>query len=96
VDHRRRRPDGHRRQQRRRPGDRRVSIAHQITGSAAWVAALIMMALADVLTRLAVVYARGRRLATAPVPALISDSPSSGGGSGSRDQGFGAVAMSEP
>jgi len=35
------------------------------------VAALIMMALADVLTRLIVIYARGRRLtaAAAPVPA---------------------------
>jgi hypothetical protein len=31
----------------------RFSIAHQITGFAAWVAALVMMALADVLTRLA-------------------------------------------
>ena len=44
----------------------RFSIAHHITGSGAWVAALVMMALADVLTRLAVVYLRGRRLATAP------------------------------
>ena len=38
------------------------SISHHITGSAAWTAALVMMALADVLTRLAVVYLRGRRL----------------------------------
>ncbi len=46
---------------------------HHITGSNAWVAALVMMALADVLTRLAVVYLRGRRLAAAPAaaPALI-------------------------
>jgi len=52
----------------------RFSIAHQITGSAAWVAALVMMALADVLTRLVVVYLRGRRLAAAPAaaPAPIS------------------------
>jgi hypothetical protein len=42
------------------------SVAHQITGADAWVAALVMMALADVLTRLAVLYARGRRLAVAP------------------------------
>jgi hypothetical protein len=42
------------------------SIAHRITGSDAWVAALVMMALADVLTRLVVVYLRGRRLATSP------------------------------
>ena len=52
------------------PAIARFSIAHQITGSAAWVAALIMMALADVLTRLIVIYVRGRRLtaAAAPVP----------------------------
>ena len=56
------------------PAIARFSIAHQITGSAAWVAALMMMALADVLTRLVVIYLRGRRLAadsaasTAAVP----------------------------
>jgi len=44
------------------PAIARFSIAHQITGSAAWVAALIMMALADVLTRLVVIYVRGSRL----------------------------------
>jgi hypothetical protein len=44
----------------------RFSVAHHITGSAAWVAALVMMALADVLTRLVVIYLRGRRLAAAP------------------------------
>ncbi len=48
------------------PAIARFSVAHHITGSAAWVAALVMMALADVLTRLVVVYLRGRRLATAP------------------------------
>ena len=47
------------------PAIARFSIAHQITGSAAWVAALIMMALADVLARLAVIYLRGRRLTAA-------------------------------
>jgi hypothetical protein len=47
------------------------SVAHHITGPAAWTAALVMMALADVLTRLVVVYLRGRRLTarTAPVTA---------------------------
>ncbi len=45
------------------PAIARFSIAHHITGSDAWVAALVMMALADVLTRLVVVYFRGRRLA---------------------------------
>ena len=56
------------------PAIARFSIAHQITGPAAWVAALIMMALADVLTRLVIVYARGRRLtaaAAAPAPAAV-------------------------
>ena len=42
------------------PAIGRFSIAHHITGSGAWVAALVMMALADVLTRLVVVYLRGR------------------------------------
>ena len=57
------------------PAIARFSMAHHITGSDAWVAALVMMALADVLTRLVVVYLRGRRLAaesaasTAAVPA---------------------------
>jgi hypothetical protein len=58
------------------PAIARFSIVHQITGSAAWVAALIMMALADVLTRLAVVYARGRRLAAAPA-AIPAPAPAS-------------------
>ena len=49
------------------PAIARFSVAHHITGSAAWVAALMLMALADVLTRLAVIYSRGRRLAAAPV-----------------------------
>jgi hypothetical protein len=48
------------------PAIARFSVAHHITGSAAWVAALVMMALADVLTRLVVIYLRGRRLAAAP------------------------------
>jgi hypothetical protein len=51
------------------PAIARFSIANHITGSAAWVAALIMMALADVLTRLVIIYLRGRRLsASAPAP----------------------------
>ena len=51
------------------PAIARFSIANHITGSAAWIAALIMMALADVLTRLAIIYLRGRRLASSsPAP----------------------------
>ena len=45
------------------PAIARFSVAHHITGSAAWIAALVMMALADVLTRLVVIYLRGHRLA---------------------------------
>ncbi len=48
------------------PAIARFSVAHHITGSAAWVAALVMMALADVLTRLVVIYLRGHRLAAGP------------------------------
>jgi hypothetical protein len=46
------------------PAIARFSVAHHVTGPAAWVAALVMMALADVLTRLVVIYLRGHRLAT--------------------------------
>jgi hypothetical protein len=53
----------------------RFSVAHHITGSAAWVAALVMMALADVLTRLVVIYLRGRRLAAARRPPPASRQP---------------------
>jgi hypothetical protein len=48
------------------PAIARFSIAHPITGSSAWVAALVMMALADVLTQMVVIYLRGRRLAEGP------------------------------
>ena len=51
------------------------SIAHHITGSAAWTAALVMMALADVLTRLAVVWIRGRRLTATATPATAAPAP---------------------
>ena len=50
------------------PAITRFTIAHQIEGKTAWVAALIMMALADVLTRLIVIYVRGRRLTSAAAP----------------------------
>jgi hypothetical protein len=54
------------------PAIARFSVAHQITGSAAWVAALVMVALADVLTRLVVIYLRGRRLAGSPAAATAA------------------------
>jgi hypothetical protein len=51
------------------PAIARFSVAHHITGAAAWVAALVMMALADVLTRLVIIYLRGHRLAAGPAAA---------------------------
>ena len=48
------------------------SIAHHITGPGAWTAALVMMALADVLTRLAVVWIRGRRLTATSIPVITA------------------------
>ena len=51
------------------PAIARFSTAHHITSASAWVAALIMMALADVLTRLAVIYLRGCALTARPAPA---------------------------
>ena len=61
------------------PAIARVSIAHHITGPAAWTAALVMMALADVLTRLAVVYLRGRRLTTQATPVIAASVPAGAG-----------------
>jgi hypothetical protein len=55
------------------------SIAHHITGPAAWTAALVMMALADVLTRLAVVYLRGRRLTARATPLIAVSVPAGAG-----------------
>ena len=54
------------------PAIARFSVAHHITGSAAWVAALVMMALADVLTRLVVIYLRGRRLAAGSAASAVA------------------------
>ncbi len=48
------------------------SIAHHITGPGAWTAALVMMALADVLTRLVVVYLCGRRLTATGTPVIVT------------------------
>jgi hypothetical protein len=51
----------------------RFSVAHSITSVDAWVAALFLMALAEVVTRLAVLWIRSRRLpaATAAAPAAV-------------------------
>jgi hypothetical protein len=52
------------------PAIERFSIGHSITTVDAWVAALFLMALAEVVTRLAVLWIRSRRLpaTTAPTP----------------------------
>ena len=57
------------------PAIARFSMAHQITGSAAGVAAQVMMAQADVLTRLAGIYLRGRRLAASPAALAAAPVP---------------------
>jgi hypothetical protein len=56
------------------PAIERFSVAHSITSVDAWVAALFLMALAEVVTRLVVLWIRSRRLpaptaASAQVPA---------------------------
>jgi len=48
------------------PAIGRFSVAHHITSAQAWAAALVMMALADVLTRLTMLLVRSRRLAALP------------------------------
>jgi hypothetical protein len=56
-----------------------VSIAHHITGPAAWTAALVMMALADVTARLVTVYLRGRSLAATATPVIAASVPAGAG-----------------
>jgi hypothetical protein len=55
----------------------RFSAAHQITSGDAWVAALFAMALAEVITRVAVLRLRASRLpaATSQSPVVTSQSP---------------------
>lgn len=48
----------------------RFSLTHHITSDQAWVAAFVLMALTEVVTRLATIFVRGRLLtATRPAPA---------------------------
>ncbi|MCE0534129.1 hypothetical protein LWF15_01250 [Kineosporia rhizophila] len=49
----------------------RLSIEHSITGADAWVAAFVLMALTEVVTRLATIYLRSRAL-TGAVPVLAA------------------------
>jgi hypothetical protein len=51
------------------------SIAHHITGPAAWTAAVVMMALADVTARLVTVYLRERRLTASTTPVIVTSVP---------------------
>ncbi|WP_031516152.1 hypothetical protein [Streptomyces sp. NRRL F-5123] len=51
----------------------RFSVAHHITGDQAWVAAFVLMALTEVVTRLATIFVRSRML-TAGKPAPASHS----------------------
>jgi len=55
------------------------SIAHHITGPAAWTAALAMMALADVTARLVTVYVRGHRLTASTTPVIVTSVQASAG-----------------
>ena len=56
------------------PAIERFSIAHSITSVNAWVAALFLMAIAEVVVRLAVLGLRARRTpgTTAPVQVPVS------------------------
>ncbi|MEU1616629.1 hypothetical protein ABZ479_04905 [Streptomyces sp. NPDC005722] len=44
----------------------RFSVAHDITGSQAWVAAFVLMALTEVVTRLATIFLRSRTVGRSP------------------------------
>ncbi|MEV8227080.1 hypothetical protein AB0P41_13635 [Streptomyces sp. NPDC079167] len=49
----------------------RFSVTHHITGDQAWVAAFVLMALTEVVTRLATIFLRSRsRTVTRPAPAF--------------------------
>lgn len=57
------------------PAIERFSVAHQITSSSAWVTAIILMALAEVLARTTVLRLRARTLRTAvAAPVSVFDS----------------------
>jgi len=60
------------------PAIARFSVAHSITSADAWVAALVMMALAEVIARLAVLWVRARQLPAASVPASAAAKASVG------------------
>ncbi|GAA0587454.1 hypothetical protein [Streptomyces crystallinus] len=51
----------------------RFSLAHHITGDQAWVAAFVLMALTEVVTRLATIFIRSRARAVTASPAPVLD-----------------------
>ncbi|WP_314411741.1 hypothetical protein [Streptomyces sp. DSM 40484] len=48
----------------------RFSVTHDITTSQAWVAAFVLMALTEVVTRLATIFVRSRRATREPQPSM--------------------------
>ncbi|MEU6311954.1 hypothetical protein [Streptomyces sp. NPDC047014] len=59
----------------------RFSMDHRITTSDAWVAALVLMALTEVVTRLATIYVRSRRVPGAALPGTAPKPVAVGGAS---------------
>ncbi|MYV89667.1 hypothetical protein [Streptomyces sp. SID1034] len=51
----------------------RFSLAHDITSSQAWVTAFVLMALTEVITRVATIYLRSRTRTAAALPAPVLD-----------------------
>ncbi|WP_328561112.1 hypothetical protein [Streptomyces coelicoflavus] len=53
----------------------RFSIAHHITSDQAWVAAFVLMAVTEVVTRVGTIYVRSRARAVAPAAAAAAPAP---------------------
>jgi hypothetical protein len=53
------------------PAIARFSVSYHITSGNAWVAALVIMGLAEAAARLAVIWFRGSRLPAVPAPAPV-------------------------
>lgn len=51
----------------------RFSLAHHITSDQAWVAAFVLMALTEVVTRVGTIYLRSRTRTAVPLPAPVLD-----------------------
>ncbi|MFE2147220.1 hypothetical protein ACFXA3_36750 [Streptomyces sp. NPDC059456] len=57
----------------------RFSMDHRITGSQAWVTALVLMALTEVVTRLATIFVRSRMVTGAQQPAPAAQNAAAAG-----------------